>query len=134
MIPIAPIIIPTSDRDHDGRRPTTFGILLSVLILSIGLFLAFFLFLTGEFSSPMIVISIVIFLFVISMVAVFATTTETTVRSQRFEREEYRRRQPPIRNYNRNRREKEYCPECGTVVEFSDSYCTTCGVHLDRWK
>ncbi|MHA2342193.1 MAG: zinc ribbon domain-containing protein [Candidatus Hodarchaeales archaeon] len=29
---------------------------------------------------------------------------------------------------------KEYCPKCGTLVEFSDSFCTTCGSRLDRWK
>ena len=134
MIPIIVPFIPSSDRDHDGRRPTVLGILLSVIILSIGLFLAFFLFLTGEFSSPMTIISVIMLLMVVCMSLVFATMIGTSTRSQTSEREEYRIRQPPIRDFDRDRRDKEYCPGCGTLVDFSDSFCATCGSRLQRWK
>jgi hypothetical protein len=134
MIPIIGPIVPIIPRDHDGRRPNIFGILLSVIILSVGIFLAFFLFLTGEFSSPMTIISVVMLLMVVCMGLIFATMAGTSASSHGSEREEYHRRQPPIRNYSKERREREYCPECGTLVDFSDSFCTTCGSRLDRWK
>ncbi|MHA2277032.1 MAG: hypothetical protein ACXAC2_14760 [Candidatus Kariarchaeaceae archaeon] len=134
MIPIIIPIIPRSDRDHDGRRPTAFGILLSVLIFSIGIFLAFFLFLTEDFSSPIPIIGIVSLLIIVGMGLVTLVIIGTSTRPSEPERDEYRRRRSPVRDYNRDRMNKEYCPECGVLVEFSDSFCTTCGSRLDRWK
>ncbi len=134
MIPIIVPIIPGSDRDHYGRRPTAFGILLSVIIFSIGLFLAFFLFLTGDNSSTIFIVTIVIVLVLVSMVLAILTIVGTSVTTHESERDEYRKVQSPIRDYNRNRSNKEYCNECGTLVDFSDSFCTTCGARLERWN
>ena len=134
MIPIIVPIIPRSDRDHYERRPTVFGILFSVIILTIGLFLAFFLILTGDYASPVLIISIVVTLVLVGMGLATLTIVRTSVSTPEFERDEYRGGQPPIRNYNRDRSNKEYCNECGTVVDFSDSFCTTCGARLERWN
>ena len=132
MIPIiVPPIIPSLDKDPYRRRPNILGILLSMFILSIGIFIAFFLFLTGEFSSPIPILGIIILLIVISMGLVVFTIVEPSVSHSESEREEYRQRPSPIKNYTRDRRNSEYCPECGTLVELSDRYCTTCGSRLD---
>ena len=134
MIPIIVPIIASSDKDHGGRRPSVFGILLSVIILSIGMFLAVFLLLTGKISSPMTIISIVVILIVLAMGLLVLAVLGSSTSSHDSEREEFRRGQPPIKDHRRHSHEKEYCPECGTLVDFSDNFCTTCGSRLQRWK
>ena len=134
MIPIIVPIITGSDRDHDGRRPNLFGALLSVIIMAIGVFLTFFLFLTGEFSSSIAIIGLLVLLITISLGLVIFTILGTSAGPQEFEREECYETKSPSKDYNRVNRNNEYCPECGALVEFSDSFCSTCGSRLDGWK
>ena len=110
------------------------GFCLVFHFFSIGIFLAFFLFLAEGFSSPIPIIGIVVLLIIVGMGVVTLAIVGTSARPPEPERDEYRRRQSPVRDYNRDKMNKEYCPECGTLVEFSDSFCTTCGSRLDRWK
>jgi len=131
MIPIIPIIIPSSGKDHGGRRPSQLGILLSVAVFSIGMFLAFFVFLAGDISSPMPIISFVVLFLTIIMGIVAFTIAGISGSSNESERRDNNRMQNISWDNDRRRTSKEYCPECGSLVEFSDSYCTTCGSRLD---
>ena len=134
MIPIIVPIVTSSDDDPYRRRPNAFGILLSVVVLSLGIFLALFLFLTGEFSSPIAIMGIIVLFFTISLLLVAFTALATSERVANPEREENYHREPLIKEKNKFNRNSEYCPECGTLVEFSDNFCTTCGLSLDGWK
>ena len=131
MIPIIIPIIASSGRVHDRRRPSFVGILLSAIILSLGFFLAFFLLLTREIPSPMPIITLIILFVTVIMGIVAFTISGTSTTFNESERRDNRREQNISWDSDRSRRKREYCPECGSLVEFSDSYCTTCGSRLD---
>jgi hypothetical protein len=131
MIPIIIPVISSSKKDHDGRRPSQLGIILSVFIFSIGIFLAFFLFLAEESSSPIPTITMLILFITLLMGIMGFIIVGTSVSPNEHKRKEYRKEHEPSWDYDRRNKSMDYCQECGSSVEFSDRFCTTCGSRLD---
>ena len=131
MIPINVPIITSSDKRTNGRRPSKIGILISAILLSTGTFLAFFLFLTEGTSSPLPVIGLIIMFMAVIMGLILFSVEEISETSSETERMDNRKAHNISWDSDRSRRNTEYCPECGSLVEFSDSYCATCGSRLD---